>query len=264
VAHALHFASAAGYLLAAIAAVAGLGLRVRAAQRAALAILALGALLHAAAFWSLHAQSPTPSLTELPLAASLMAWLTVLSYLALQLRVRGLALAALVAPAAFLGAFAGAVWLPIRVGASDRVHPLIAHLHVLLASAGFALLAVAGAAGALYLVHHRSIKAKRLGAAQSALPSLESLDRANGAALALGFTLLTLGVLTGVLWVLESEGRLWPGGVHANATLAVWLLYGVVAVLRFGMHEGARRAALQSAIGFGLLLVTVLGLRVWP
>jgi ABC-type uncharacterized transport system permease subunit len=263
VAHALHIATAAAYLCAAIAAVAGLGLRSLAAQRAAVAVIALGALLHAAAFWALHAEAPTPSLTELPLAASLMAWLTVVSYLALLVRLRGLALAALVAPAAFLGAFAGTLWLPIRVG-GEQLHPLIAHLHVVLASAGFALLGVAGAAGALYLVHHRSIKAKRHGAAQSSLPSLESLDRANGAALALGFTLLTLGVLTGVLWVLESEGRLWPGGVHANATLAAWGLYAAVAVLRFGLHESARRAALQSALGFALLLLTVVGVRVLP
>lgn len=262
--HALHIATAAAYLLAAIAAVAGLGLRARALQRASVAMLVVGALLHAAAFFSLHAQRPTPSLTELPLAASLMAWLSVVSYLALLVRVRGLALAALVAPAAFLGAFAGAVWLPIRVGAGEQLHPLIAHLHVVLASAGFALLGVAGAAGALYLAHHRSIKAKRLGAAQSALPSLEALDRANGAALALGFTLLSLGVLSGVLWVLESEGRFWTGGVHANATLAVWGLYAVVAVLRFGLHESARRAALQSTLGFVLLVATVVGVRVLP
>jgi len=263
VAHALHIATAAFYLLAALAAVAGLGLRVRAAQRAGAFLLAGGAILHAAAFWQLHTLLPTPSLTELPLASSLMAWLAVLSFLLLHARVRGLALAALVAPAAFLGAFAGAIWLSIRSGGAEELHPILAHLHVVLASAGFALLGVAGAAGALYLAHHRAIKAKRA-AAQSALPSLEALDRANGAALALGFTLLSLGVLSGVLWVLESRGQLWPGGLHANATLLAWLLYAGVAVLRFGMHESARRAALQSACGFALLLLAVVGLRALP
>jgi ABC-type uncharacterized transport system permease subunit len=263
VAHALHIATASLYLLASLAAVAGLGLRIPAAQRAGVALLALGAALHAAAFWRLHTITPTPSLTELPLAASLMAWLTAVSFLALLTRVRGLALSALVAPAAFLGAFAGAIWLRVRTGSTEELHPMLAHLHVLLASAGFALLGVAGAAGALYLAHHRTIKAKRA-YAHSALPSLEALERTNAAALALGFTLLSLGVLTGVLWVLESEGRFWPGGVHANATLAAWALYAVITVARFGLHESARRAALQSALGFALLLLTVVGLRVLP
>jgi ABC-type uncharacterized transport system permease subunit len=263
VAYALQIATACLYLAASLAAVAGLGLRVRAAQRGGAWLLALGVIVHAAAFWQLHRLEPTPSLTELPLAASLMAWLAALFFFLLHSRVRGLALAALVAPAAFLGAFAGAIWLPIRSGAEQPLHPLFAHLHVVLASAGFALLGVAGAAGALYLAHHRVIKRKRA-AAQSALPSLEALERANAAALAVGFTLLTLGVLTGVLWVAESEGRLWPGGVHANATLGAWLLYAAIAVARFWLHESARRAALQSALGFALLLVTVLGLRVLP
>jgi len=261
--HALHIATASLYLLASLAAVVGLGLRVPTAQRAAAALLALGAALHAAAFWQLHTLTPTPSLTELPLAASLMAWLAVVSFLAFLTRVRGLALSALVAPAAFLGAFAGAIWLRVRTGSAEELHPMLAHLHVVLASAGFALLGVAGAAGALYLAHHRAIKAKRA-YAQSALPSLEALERTNAAALALGFTLLSLGVLTGVLWVLESEGRIWPGGVHANATLAAWALYAAIAVARFGLHASARRTALHSALGFTLLLVTVVGLRALP
>jgi ABC-type uncharacterized transport system permease subunit len=262
-AHALHIATAAAYLLASLAAVLGLGLRSQAAQRAGALLLGLGACIHALAFWQLHTLAPTPSLTELPLAASLMGWLTAVAFLALLTRVRGLALSVLVAPAAFLGAFAGTIWLRIRTGSGEELHPMLAHLHVVLASAGFALLAVAGAAGALYLAHHRGIKAKRV-AALSALPSLEALERANTAALALGFALLTLGVLTGVLWVLESDGRVWPGGLHANATLAAWALYAAIAVRRFGLHESARRAALQSAVGFALLLVTVVGLRVLP
>ena len=262
-AYALHDATAAAYLLAALGGVLGLALRLRAPQVAATLLLALGAVLHAAAFWGMHALEPTPSLTEPPLAASLMAWLAVVFFLALLLRVRGLALSAIVAPGAFLGALAGALWLRVRVGGGEELHPALAHLHVLLASAGFGSLAVAGAAGALYLVHHKSIKEHRA-APHSVLPSLEALDRANGAALALGFTLLSLGVLSGVLWVLESEGRLWPGGLHANATLAAWALYAVVALLRFVRRESARRAALQSALGFGLLLVAVVGMRVLP
>jgi ABC-type uncharacterized transport system permease subunit len=261
--HALQIATAACYLLASLAAVAGLGLRSRAAQRAGAWLLAAGVVLHAGAFWQLHSLQPTPSLTELPFAASLMAFLLALFFFFFHSRARGLALAALVAPAAFLGAFAAAIWLHIRTGSEEQLHPLLAHLHVVLASAGFALLGVAGAAGALYLAHHRAIKAKRA-AALSALPPLEALERTNAAALALGFTLLTLGVLTGVLWVAEREGRLWPGGLHANATLAAWTLYAAIAIARFGLHESARRAALQSALGFAILVVSVVGLRVLP
>ena len=64
------------------------------------------------------------------------------------------------------------------------------------------------------------------------------------------------------MWVETREGRLWPGGLHANATLAVWLVYGVLVGARFGTAQSARSAALGAVAGFGLLLAVVIGLGV--
>jgi len=232
--------------------------RSRRLLQAAIALLVLGALLHTLAFWHLHAMKPTPALTELPVALSLMAWIGAVFYLLLLLRVKGAGLAALVAPAAFLGAFTASLQLP---GGSPAVqqHPLWSHLHVLLASGGFALLGVAGAAGVLYVAHDREIKGKRRSAVRSTLPALETLDRVNGLALAVGYLLLSLGMVTGIVWVYASEARLWPGTWHANATLVAWIVYAAVLYARFGANQGSRRSALQSAVGFGVLLVAVLG-----
>jgi ABC-type transport system involved in cytochrome c biogenesis permease subunit len=199
-------------------------------------------------------------LTELPLAVSLAAWLLVLSFLFLQLRMRTRGLAVLVAPAAFLGTVFAA-FSAVAPRSEETGSALWSHLHVLLASGGLALLGVAGAAGALYLVHHRAIKLHRVGP-RSALPSLENLDRANSLASALGFLLLSLGVLTGVLWVEAREGRLWPGGLHANVTLAVWGIYAALMVARRTAKQGARQTALGAAAGFALLLVAVIGIGV--
>jgi ABC-type uncharacterized transport system permease subunit len=257
----LHQWTAAAYLAAALAAVAGLGVRARPWLRFGVLLLALAAALHGLAFFEIHRLEPTPALTELPLAVSLAAWLLVLSFLALQLRVPARGLAVIVAPAAFLGTVFAAFWATAP-GAPEPGSALWSHLHVLLASAGLALLGVAGAAGVLYLVHHREIKRKRRAAPHSALPSLESLDRANALALALGFLLLSLGVVTGVLWVETREGRLWPGGLHANATLGVWIAYAALVFARFGTGQGARLSALGSAAGFALLLLTVVGVGV--
>jgi ABC-type uncharacterized transport system permease subunit len=256
----LHQWTAAAYLAGSVAAVVGLGARARHWLRFAVWLLALAAGLHGLAFFALHRQEPTPALTELPLAVSLAAWLLVLAFLGLQLRVPGRGLAVVVAPAAFLGTvFAAFAATP--PGAPDAGSPLWSHLHVLLASGGLALLGVAGAAGLLYLVHHRAIKQHRA-APHSALPSLESLDRANALGLALGFLLLSLGVVTGVLWVETREGRLWPGGLHANAALLAWLAYAALVFARFAAGGSARFSALGSAAGFALLLVVVVGIGV--
>ena len=239
----------------------GLGPHARRWLGVGVGVLAVAALLHGLAFWELHRLDPTPALTDLPLAVSLAAWLLVLAFLALQLWLRMRALAVLVAPGAFLGTVFAA-FSAVAPQPSQPDSALWAHLHVLLASGGLALLGVAGAAGLLYLVHHRAIKSKHPVGPQSALPSLETLDRANALASALGFLLLSLGVLTGVLWVETREGRLWPGGLHANATLAVWLVYALLVGTRFGTRQGARRAAQGAAVGFALLLVAVVGIGV--
>jgi ABC-type transport system involved in cytochrome c biogenesis permease subunit len=241
--------------------VAGIGVRARRLLTAGVVLLAAAALLHGFAFFELHRQVPTPALTDLPLAVSLAAWLLVLFFLALQLRLRTRGLAVLVAPGAFLGTVFAVFSAedPARVEAGSA---LWSHLHVLLASGGLALLGVAGAAGVLYLVHHRAIKDKRRLGRGSALPSLENLARTNALASALGFLLLSLGVLTGVLWVETREGRLWAGGIHANATLAVWVVYAVLIGFRLGAKQSPRQEALGAAAGFVLLLVVVVGLGV--
>jgi ABC-type transport system involved in cytochrome c biogenesis permease subunit len=241
--------------------VSGLGARGRRLLDVAVGLLALAAVLHGFAFFELHKLQPTPQLTDLPLAVSLAAWLAVLAFLALQLRLRTRALAVLVAPAAFLGTVFAAFHVT-GPAPGESGSPLWSHLHVLLASGGLALFGVAGAAGALYLVHHRAIKGKRVAGLPSALPSLENLDRANSLASALGFLLLSLGVLTGVLWVEAREGRLWPGGLHANAALAVWLFYAGLAAARVGAKQGARASALGATAGFALLLAVVVGVGV--
>src|SRR5262245_19135041 len=188
---ALHTWTAAAYLTASAAIVAGLGGRAQRGLQLGIGLLGVAAVLHGLAFFDLHRLEPTPALTQLPLAVSLAAWLGVLSFLGLQLRLRTRALAVLVAPAAFLGTVFAAFSVVAPSGDANG-SALWSHLHVLLASGGLALLGVAGAAGALYLIHHRAIKRHRVGP-HSALPSLVNLDRANALASSLGYLLLSLG-----------------------------------------------------------------------
>lgn len=256
----LHPLAAAVYLAASLAAAVGLALPSARAARLAVAALALGAVLHGVSFWQVHERPQPPPLTSLPMAVSLTAWIGTLFYLALLVRVRGRGLAVLVAPLAFLGVVVASL-VPTRPGAAVAGGALWSHLHVLLASAGLALVGVAGASGLLYLAHHRRIKAKRRGGLAAGLPSLEALDRVNTVSLGLGFLLLSLGVLSGMAWVRVATGSFWPGDVHAHATLAAWAVYVGLVGVRFTGRAGARRSAITSAVGFALLLVAVVGVE---
>lgn len=258
----LHQIAAALYLAAGIGSLLGMMLPEPRMSRGGVWGLVLGAVVHGFAFATLHQLDPPPPLTFLPLAISLMAWMAVIALLVLMSRVRLPALPAVVGPVAFLAVFTAALRLP-HSGAADfsATGGGLPHAHVLLASAGLALLGLAGLAGLFFLAEHRRLKGKRFHGSRLALPSLEALDRVNALSLAVGFPLLTLGVLTGMLWQQGALGALWTGGTHETWTALAWVIYAGIVAVRFGAGQGARQAAASAVAGFAFLVFAVVGVR---
>lgn len=252
-----HIASAL-YLAAGVGALLGLVLPAPRMLAGARVGLLLGALVHALAFATLHRLDPVPSLTDLGLAVSVMAWLAVVFGLALGTRIRLPGFMPVLAFAAFLAVF-GTTFSRGREAAVTDATGSIPHAHVLLASAGLAALGLAGLAGLFFLLEHRILKRRRPVARRLPLPSLEALDRVNRVALALGFPLLTLGVITGVLWNEAEKGSALGGGLHETFTVVAWLIYLGLVALRFVGHQGARQAAASALAGFGFLVFAVIG-----
>ena len=93
----------------------------------------------------------------------------------------------------------------------------------------------------------------------AALPSLEALDRVNVVALAFGFPLLTLALVTGFLWVDGEHGVLFTGSLHEIGASIGWLVYAALVALRFAAHQGARQCATSAVGGFALFFVGYLG-----
>ena len=94
------------------------------------------------------------------------------------------------------------------------------------------------------------------------MPSLEALDRINVVSLVVGFPLLTLGVITGFVWVQTAQGMLWTGSSHETWTMLAWAIYAGLVAARFFGHQGARQAAATAVGGFAFLAFAVLGVGV--
>jgi ABC-type transport system involved in cytochrome c biogenesis permease subunit len=223
-------------------------------------LLGTAALAHTLCFGAMHSGTSTPALTELPAAVSFMALVGTIFFLAMARRRRLVGFVVLVAPLAFVSVFVAGLSLP-------KIAPEVAapggswsHLHVLLAGAGLATLGIAGIAGAFFLAEHRRLKSKRPIKPRFSLPSLEALDRVNSVALAVGFPLLTLGVITGVFWVEQDSGRIWTGTAHEVLSVIAWAVYAAVVAMRFTTRQGARQAAANAVGGFVILFVAVIGL----
>jgi ABC-type transport system involved in cytochrome c biogenesis permease subunit len=254
-----HQIAAALYLAAGVGALLGVVLGKPRMERGASMGLALAALFHAGGFATLHLLPSSPPVTDLPMAISFTVWIGVLFLLALMWRLRVPALTGVVGPVAFLAVFIAAMRLSTPGDPGFASSGSLPHLHVLLASAGLGLLGVAGVAGLFYLAGHSRLKAKRKVAGKGLLPSLEALDRVNSVSLAVGFPLLTLGLLTGVLWLRSTQGVSWQGNSHEVFTVVAWGIYAGLAGARFVGHQGARQAAASAVAGFAFLLFAVVG-----
>jgi ABC-type transport system involved in cytochrome c biogenesis permease subunit len=258
----IHQLTAAIYLIAAIVASLSLALPAPRLGRISLVILAIGAIAHTGSFGALHTGDTTPALTSLPAAVSFMALVGTIFYLFLARRARLVGLVVLVAPLAFISVFVAGLRLSVAVPEVDPAGGSWEHAHVLLASSGLAMLGIAGMGGAFFLLEHRRLKSKRPIRRRFPLPSLEALDLVNSAALAIGFPLLTLGVVTGVFWVHRATGQIWTGTAHEVWSVVAWAVYAVVVVMRFATSQGSRQAAASAVGGFVFLFVAVIGLEI--
>lgn len=258
----LHEWTAALYLLAGIAAWLGMALRSRRLERISAFVLGAGAVLNVVAFAMLHQLDPPPPLTDLPTAVSFTTCVGTVFFLILLGWSKLAGLTVLVAPVAFVSAFYAALEIPHAVVPVLEETAPWAHAHVMLASAGLACLGMSGMAGLLFLVEHRRIKAKRPLDFRFPLPSLEALDRVNRASVAVGFPLLTLGFVTGLLWVHAVYGTWIAGGRHEAWLAVAWIVYAVLIAVRFALRQGARPAALSAVVAFAFLAFAVIGVGI--
>jgi ABC-type transport system involved in cytochrome c biogenesis permease subunit len=259
----LHQLTAALYLIAGIVAALAAAVPLPRLGRVAVRLLVLAVVIHLVAFAALHGAEPPASLTDLPVAVSFMAWMAALSFLMLLRRAQITRLVVVIAPVAFLGAFYTALSLPSSAPPPAAGGGSWPHAHVLLGSAGLSLLGLAALASLLFLTEHRRLKAKRPARPRLPLPSLEALDRANVAALTVGFPLLTLSVITGALWEQTASGQLWAATAHQTWSLIAWAVYAVLVAVRFGANQGSRQAAVSTVGGFTFLFFAVIGVELF-
>lgn len=134
--------------------------------------------------------------------------------------------------------------------------------HVVLAFVGYAGLAAAFASGLLYLLQLRELRAKNFGRMFRFFPSLDALERAGRTALGLGFPALTLALALGWAWTVRFRNSLEVGDPKVVWAVFTWVIMGVALGFRGGGPRRQRWGALVSVLGFVLVVVAYLVLRV--
>ncbi|MBW6513073.1 MAG: c-type cytochrome biogenesis protein CcsB [Desulfuromonadaceae bacterium] len=221
-------------------------------------VLSGGFLLHCitlGARWIEAGHAPMASLHE---SLSFFAWAIVGIFLLFDLRYRLAVLGAFCTPLA-LGLMIFSLGAP---GEIKELNPILDTwwfpVHVSLAFAGYAVFAIAFAAGVMYLIQERLLKKKRFSGLYFRLPALNTLDSINYKCLSFGFPLMTMGIVSGAIWANMAWGGYWRWDPKETWALITWFLYAALLHGRLTVGWRGRRAAIFSIIGFLCLLFSFL------
>jgi len=139
------------------------------------------------------------------------------------------------------------------------LHPAWQIVHLAGVYLGTASAAIAAIAGGMYLYVQRRLKRKANLRGIGRLASLERLETLIIRGATLGFALLTLGLLAGLVILVDRgapvELAWWYSPKIVIATLA-WLVYALLMNIRHTTFFRGPRAAWLSITGLGLLLTT--------
>ncbi len=134
-------------------------------------------------------------------------------------------------------------------------------IHVMLIFTGMAALTLAAGAGVLYLIQKHNIKGKKHRFFFRRLPSLEMLDSTGYTFVVIGFSALTVGLITGFVYAHMVWGRIWSWDPKEVWSAITWLIYAALLHERLISRWRGGRAAVLAIIGFAAMLFTFLGVN---
>jgi len=195
-------------------------------------------------------------------------WTIVLIYVLLDLKYKYRVIGAFVMPFALLGM----AWA--QLGLDNGIQPLVPALqsnwllyHVITCFLGYAAFAVACGISIMYLIGGKGDD-KGNGRTASAgiaamFPSSRILDDLNYKAIMIGFSLLTLGIVTGAAWANYAWGTYWSWDPKETWSLIVWFVYAAFLHARITKGWVGKRAAVLSVAGFAATIFCYLGVNLF-
>jgi ABC-type transport system involved in cytochrome c biogenesis permease subunit len=145
--------------------------------------------------------------------------------------------------------------------ANQPVQAILLPIHVGLILLSYAAFFITFGAGLMYIIQERELKHKRLGTIFYRLPSLDTCDAIGSRSMAIGFVLLTVGILAGLWFTHLRYGVYWQGGPLEIFSVATWVIYLLLIQARVNAGWGGRAGALASIVSFLIVVCSLVGVR---
>ncbi|HVO75839.1 MAG TPA: cytochrome c biogenesis protein CcsA [Ignavibacteriaceae bacterium] len=129
-------------------------------------------------------------------------------------------------------------------------------LHVFSALIGYSGITMSAIYGLLYLILYKEIKLNKFGLIFNRLPSLEILERLSFYSAIIGFVLLSIAILIGIIWLPKAFPNFSYVDPKLIGTFLVWIVYGIGIISKvFGRWQG-KRVVVFSIIGFLIAILS--------
>ena len=224
-------------------------------------LLAAGFALHSAALVYAMVSAGKVPVRNLHETLSVAGWAIAGVFLLLQFKFRLKILGAYAAP---LAAAIMLVAFPLPkepAEGPDVFRNFWLFVHIVFIFLGEAAFALACGTGVLYLLQERAIKKKRPGFFFKRLPSLDLLDTAGYVCILAGFTMMTVGLITGFVYAKTIWGKFWSADPKEIWSVITWLLYAALLHERLMVGWRGRKSAIMAIIGFAAVVFTFLGVN---
>ncbi|HTS17535.1 MAG TPA: cytochrome c biogenesis protein CcsA [Verrucomicrobiae bacterium] len=227
-------------------------------QRANYLAMAAGFALHTVFLYLRGRTLGRCPLTNLFETQAFIAWAAVLFFLLIGPSYRVSFLGAFTAPLVLVICLA-ALLLPVDVvRPGPPNHSAWIEFHAAIAVLACGAFALAFVTGAMYLFQERQLKTRRLTTSFLLLPSIEQLDVIHFRLLIMGFGMLTVGMLGGIVSYHIVGHWTVPKIIWASS---VWVLYGGVVAARGLWALRGRKVAIASMASFALMIVGFWGVN---
>ena len=255
------YAALTGYVIAAIHAVLAFVNKRRAAERIAFYSVIAAFAAHTGALIADWVGDGHYPLFSTPEALSFLAWTLVVAYWIATYKYPLRALGAFLLPVVCVLIFVSQIVRGNAALEANRVTgggaAWLFPIHTTLLLFAYASFFIAFSAGVMYLWQERELRLKKFSAVFHRLPSLTTVDDVGSTAASIGFTLLTLGIVTGVIWSQARSGRMFHNDPIEFFALLTWVLY--LTLLHYRVQGRGRRAAWLGVAGFTLVLCPFVG-----
>ena len=195
-------------------------------------------------------------ITNIASATSLFAFLLTGAFLWAYRRYHIQSLSVFVFPLVFVMTLAAAsAETPLEI-TSEALKAGWVPVHVFLTLAGYAALLISFLAGMMYLMQERELKSKQPHALYYRLPPLDTADQLGLRSLAIGFPLVTAGLIIGTVGAAGTWGTGWITDLKILFSFAFWLIYLLLVFVRVSAGWRGRKAAWLTIATLAMALAT--------